>query len=83
MSFTEFFPLGKAITILQRKACFSVSAPFCVSFSRPTPFVPTESISEKGWGKVPQIVSSVPALSAFEPECTIDGSCYRNANQVP
>ena len=68
IDFNGFSP-HKAMTILQRMTCFSVSVLLCFSFSYPTSSFPTESISEKGWRKVPQIVSLMPTLGAFEPEC--------------
>lgn len=78
MCFSEFFFLIRSSDRSARMSCFSVST----AFPCPTSFFPTESISEKGWGKVPQIVSFIPTVCAFEPECSIDGSYYRNANQV-
>lgn len=81
--FMHFFPLYTRLwRFLQRMIYFSVCATFYVSFSCPTSSFPTESISAEGWGKVPQIVSFIPTIGAFEPECSIDGSYYRNANRV-
>lgn len=49
--------------------CLSFCLVLCFSFPYPTSSFPTESISEKGWRKVPQIVSFIPTIGAFEPEC--------------
>lgn len=62
----RFFFFAQIYRLFCKEWFVSQFLPLSVSFFCPTAFFPTESISAKGWGKVPHIIG------AFEPGCSIN-----------